>query len=170
MVLGVSRYPIFLGRRKEKIVGLYPIYFVVTQALQHTEHANQLKVGETNFFANSRRAAASSVSSGSTSPFGRTNWGKSASRARASSRARARYALVLLSQHNTASSDPFLTAGTRRYRCIITMCSAIPAVVPNFWESRNFEKASGSRVLPRCSKNFCRTRKGPTKSGKFTNP
>ena len=42
MVLGVGRYPLFLRRRKEKIVSLYPILFVVTQALQHAEWTNQL--------------------------------------------------------------------------------------------------------------------------------
>ena len=41
-----------LRRRKEKIVRLYPILFVVTQALQHAEWTNQLQVRETNFFEN----------------------------------------------------------------------------------------------------------------------
>jgi hypothetical protein len=41
-----------LGRRQETIVGLYPRYGVVTQALQHIELAHHLMVGETNCCAN----------------------------------------------------------------------------------------------------------------------
>src|SRR5262245_20374946 len=109
MVLGIGRYPIFLGRRKEKIMRLYPIDFGVTQALQHSELANELKVGETNFFANFSSCCR----------FERFVWlnlalwqdklgeilllGKGEFPCKGEI-----HALVLLSQDNTASSDPFL--------------------------------------------------------------
>src|SRR5258707_411249 len=133
MVLGVGRYPIFLVRRKEKIVGLYPIYFVVTQALQHAELANRLKVGETNFFVNFSSCCR----------FERFAWINLALWQDQLGEIRLSYkgelpckgeihalvlpckgeihALVLLSQYNTASSDPFLSGWQ----------STIPGVINN---------------------------------------
>jgi hypothetical protein len=109
MVLGVSRDPIFLGRRKEKIVGLYPIYFVVTQALQHTEHANQLKVGETNFFTNFSSCCRFKRFVWFNLALWQDQWGEISLPCKGELPCKSEiYALVLLSQHNTASSDPFL--------------------------------------------------------------
>src|SRR5215475_5043353 len=109
MVLGVRWYPIFLGRSKEKIMGPYPIDFVVAQTLQHRELANELKVGKTNFFANFSSCCR----------FKRFVWfnlvlwqdklgeillpGKGEFPCKGEI-----HALVLLSQDNTASSDPLL--------------------------------------------------------------
>ena len=109
MVLGVGRYPIFLGRRKEKIVGLCPIDFVVTQALQHTELANQLQVGETHFFANFSSCGRFERFVWFNLALWQDQWGDICLPCKGEFPCKGEiHALVLLSQHNTASSDPFL--------------------------------------------------------------
>jgi hypothetical protein len=109
MGLGVRRSPIFWGRRKEKIVGLYPIDFVVTQALQHTEHANQLQVGETHFFTNFSSGCRFERFVWFNLALWQDQWGEIGLPCTGELPCQGELdALVLLSQYNTASSDPFL--------------------------------------------------------------
>jgi hypothetical protein len=103
MVRGVGRYPVFLARRVEKIVRLDPILFVVAQALQHAECANQLQVGEAHFFENFPSGRRFERFIWFNPALGEDKW-----REVSLSCQREIHALVFLAQHHTTGSDPFL--------------------------------------------------------------